>query len=92
MRDAGDVAGAVLRLSVNGEARRQTPIGLMIWNAAEIIAHLSADYRLRPGDLVFTGTPAGVGAIEPADVVRVDVDGLEPLSATITESGSRETD
>ncbi|MFJ6650518.1 fumarylacetoacetate hydrolase family protein [Streptomyces sp. NPDC091290] len=83
----GDLAGAELRLTVNGEVRQSTPLALMIWNVAEIIAHLSADYQLRPGDLVYTGTPAGVGALAPGDVVCAEVDGLAPLSVTITESG-----
>jgi fumarylpyruvate hydrolase len=86
----GDVTAAELRLTVNGRLRQRTPIALMIWNVAEIIAHLSADYRLAPGDLVFTGTPAGVGAVGPGDEIRVDVDGLQTLSVTITESGSHE--
>ncbi|MHA6619853.1 fumarylacetoacetate hydrolase family protein [Pseudonocardia sp. DLS-67] len=88
---AGDVAGADLRLTVNGGVRQRTRVALMIWNVAEIIAHLSGDYRLMPGDLVFTGTPAGVGAVGPGDEIRVDVGGLEPLSVTITESGSHGT-
>jgi fumarylpyruvate hydrolase len=88
---AGDVAGADLRLTVNGDVRQRTRVALMIWNVAEIIAHLSGDYRLMPGDLVFTGTPAGVGAVGPGDEIRVDVGGLEPLSVTITESGSHGT-
>ncbi|WP_181770566.1 fumarylacetoacetate hydrolase family protein [Amycolatopsis pittospori] len=87
-----DLGAAELRLSVNGQVRQRTRIDLMIWNVAEIISQLSADYRLMPGDLVYTGTPAGVGAIGPGDVVRVDIDGLKPLSVTITESGSHETD
>jgi fumarylpyruvate hydrolase len=88
---AGDIAGAGLRLTVNGVVRQRTGIALMIWNVAEIIAHLSGDYRLMPGDLIFTGTPAGVGAVGPGDEIRVDVGGLEPLSVTITESGSHGT-
>lgn len=84
---AGDVTAAELRLAVNGEVRQRTPIALMIWNVAEIIAHLSADYQLCPGDLIYTGTPAGVGAVRPGDAVRVEVDGLQPLSITITEKG-----
>ena len=88
---AGDIAAATLRLTVNREIRQQTRIALMIWNIAEIIAHLSGDYRLMPGDLIYTGTPAGVGAVVPGDEIRVDIDGLEPLSVTITESGSHET-
>jgi fumarylpyruvate hydrolase len=85
---AGDLGTAELRLTLNGTVRQRTPIALMIWNVAEIIAHLSADYRLAPGDLVYTGTPAGVGAVRPGDEIRVDIDGLQPLSVTITESGN----
>jgi fumarylpyruvate hydrolase len=89
---AGDIAAAALQLTVNGEIRQRTRIALMIWNVAEIIAHLSTDYRLMPGDLIYSGTPAGVGAVVPGDEIRVDVDGLAPLSVTISESGSHETD
>lgn len=89
---AGDVADAALRLTVNGEVRQHTRTALMMWSVAEIIAHLSRDYRLAPGDLIYSGTPAGVGAVVPGDEIRVDIDGLEPLSVTITESGSDETD
>ncbi|WP_371096048.1 fumarylacetoacetate hydrolase family protein [Streptomyces sanglieri] len=84
----GDLDAAELRLDVNGEARQRTPIALMIWNVAEIISHLSTDYRLRPGDLIYTGTPAGVSAIVPGDVVHIEISGLAPLSITITEKGS----
>ncbi|MCX5427371.1 fumarylacetoacetate hydrolase family protein [Streptomyces sp. NBC_00257] len=84
----GDLAAAELRLDVNGDARQRTPLALMIWSVAEIISHLSTDYRLRPGDLIYTGTPAGVSAIVPGDVVHIEISGLEPLSITITEKGS----
>ncbi|WP_028936208.1 fumarylacetoacetate hydrolase family protein [Pseudonocardia spinosispora] len=82
---AGDIDGATLTLTTNGQVRQRTSLTLMIWNVAEIIAHLSRDYRLMPGDLIYTGTPAGVGAVGPGDQVRVDIDGLEPLCITITE-------
>jgi fumarylpyruvate hydrolase len=81
---AGDLSGAALRLTVNGTVRQQTRIALMIWSVPEIIAHLSTDYHLRPGDLIYTGTPAGVGAVAPGDQIRVEIDGLEPLTVTIT--------
>ncbi|WP_028927209.1 fumarylacetoacetate hydrolase family protein [Pseudonocardia acaciae] len=81
--DAGDVADASLRLSVNGETRQRTRTSLMIWSVAEIIAQLSADYRLMPGDLIYTGTPAGVGAVVPGDEIRVEIDGLAPLSIVV---------
>jgi fumarylpyruvate hydrolase len=90
--EAGDIDAAGLRVTVNGEVRQQTRIALMIWDVGEIVAHLSGDYRLRPGDLIYTGTPAGVGAVVPGDEIRVVVDGLEPLSVTITESGSHGTE
>lgn len=85
---AGDIAAAQLRLAVNGAQRQHTSTALMIWNVAEILAHLSADYRLMPGDLVYTGTPAGVGAVHPGDTIRVDIDGLMPLTVTITEGNN----
>jgi fumarylpyruvate hydrolase len=83
---AGEITKATLRLAVNGEIRQDTQIALMIWNVAEIIAHLASDYQLMPGDLIYTGTPAGVGAVLPGDQIRVEIDGLEPLTVTITES------
>lgn len=86
-----DLAGAELRLRVDGEVRQRTRLDLMIWNVAEILAQLSADYRLMPGDLVYTGTPAGVGAVRPGQQIRVDIDGLAPLTVTITEGNHRAT-
>ena len=55
----------------------------MIWNPLEIVSRLSAQYRLLPGDIIMTGTPAGVGAIVPGDRVVAAVEGLSPLSFTI---------
>jgi fumarylpyruvate hydrolase len=88
---AGDLSQAHLRLTVNGQQRQHTSIALMIWNIAEILAHLSTDYLLAPGDLVYTGTPAGVGPIQPADTVCVAIDRLTPLTITIAERTHRAT-
>lgn len=74
-----------LRLAVNGALRQRTVIGLMIWDVAEIIARLSSQYTLVPGDLIFTGTPDGVGPLAPGDEVRAECDGLPSLSFTIGE-------
>lgn len=82
---AGDLDGAVLELDVNGETRQRTSLDLMIWKVPEIIARLSQSYALEPGDLIYTGTPAGVGAIRPGDRVSVRVAELPALSITITE-------
>jgi fumarylpyruvate hydrolase len=63
-------------LEVNGKIRQDGDIGDMIWGVPEIIAELSTWFRLEPGDLVFTGTPAGVGRLNPGDRVRGGVDGV----------------
>lgn len=86
---AGHVAAAELRLLINGEFRQRTSTDLMIWDVPEIITQLSRQYRLEPGDLVYTGTPAGVGAVMPGDVIDVEIDGLPRLTTTITEGATR---
>jgi fumarylpyruvate hydrolase len=70
-------------LSVNGAIKQDADLDQMIWSVPEIIAHLSRSFELRAGDLIFTGTPAGVGKIEPGDIVKGGIDGLAPLSFTI---------
>ncbi|WP_374658583.1 fumarylacetoacetate hydrolase family protein [Inhella sp.] len=71
-------AGAIA-LSVNGEARQQGDLSDLIWPVPELLARLSQYVALQPGDLVFTGTPAGVGPLQPGDVVLASIDGLPPL-------------
>jgi fumarylpyruvate hydrolase len=73
-----------LELSVNGEVRQRSQLEKMIWNVPEIISQLSRQYRLMPGDLVYTGTPDGVGAVVPGDRLVGTVAGLEPLVVDIT--------
>ncbi|HYD87866.1 MAG TPA: fumarylacetoacetate hydrolase family protein [Vitreimonas sp.] len=70
-------------LTVNGETKQEADLSDMIWSASEIIAHLSRSWTLQPGDLVFTGTPAGVGPLGPGDTVECGVEGLAPLRFTI---------
>jgi fumarylpyruvate hydrolase len=55
----------------------------MNWNLGELIAHLSTLYHLEPGDLVYTGTPAGVGPLAAGDVLEGTIDGLAPIKLTI---------
>ena len=69
------VAGRIW-LEVNGKLRQQGDISDMIWNVPEVIAELSTWFELFPGDLIFTGTPAGVGPLMPGDRVRAGVDGI----------------
>jgi len=75
----GMKAGAI-SLAVNGKIRQSGDLSQMIWSPSEIVAHLSALVRLEAGDLIFTGTPAGVGALERGDRVEARIDGLMPLS------------
>lgn len=77
------VTRAAIWLKVNGELRQQANVGDMIWSVPEIIAELSTLFELQPGDLVFTGTPAGVGALKVGDKIECGVDGLTTLTTTI---------
>ena len=55
----------------------------MIWPVADIISYISGFYRLLPGDLIYTGTPAGVGPVVAGDAISVTIEGLEPLNVRI---------
>ena len=72
-----------ITLAVNGTRRQTGDLGDMIWNVAETIAALSQAWTLQPGDLIYTGTPAGVGAVVPGDVMVVDIDGLGRLQVRV---------
>lgn len=70
-------------LKVNGEFRQRAKLGDMIWSVAEIISELSHIHELYAGDLIYTGTPAGVGPVEPGDKVEGSVQGLGTVMTTI---------
>jgi len=75
-----DVAGdAVITTRVNGEVRQQGPISDMIFSLADVIAYASAAFTLLPGDVILTGTPAGVGPFAAGDTVEVEITGLGTL-------------
>ena len=67
---------ASISLTVNGHMRQSSTIGQLIWNIAETIEQLSMAWDLQPGDLIYTGTPAGVGAVAVGDVLQGDITGL----------------
>ncbi len=71
-----DIGHAAITLSVNGASRQSSTIAQLIWNIAETIEQLSNAWELKAGDLIFTGTPAGVGAVVAGDVMQGDVAGL----------------
>lgn len=77
-------SAAAISLSVNGEPRQRGDIADMIWSPVEIVQHLSALFRLEPGDLVYTGTPAGVGPLKPGDQVLAEIAGLGEHSFSIS--------
>lgn len=72
-----------LTLAVDGVVRQSTLLSKMIWDVPGIIAHLSRLVSLAPGDLIFTGTPAGVGALQRGQTCTVTIDGLSPATVTI---------
>ncbi|MEY4756223.1 MAG: Fumarylpyruvate hydrolase [Pseudomonadota bacterium] len=81
---AGDIAGAEIRLTVNGQQRQISQISKLIWNIAETIEHLSAAWELQPGDLIYTGTPEGVAAVVKGDTMNASVSGLTPITVQVT--------
>jgi fumarylpyruvate hydrolase len=80
----GHIDQGRIALEVNGKIRQDADIGQMIWKSHEIIAELSKLYLLQPGDLIFTGTPAGVGAVVPGDKLVATIDKLGELAIEIT--------
>ena len=81
--DNGHVRDGEIAISVNGEIRQQANINQMIWSVPEIIAELSAMFELQAGDLIYTGTPAGVGAVKPGDRMAGHIAGLGTLTNAI---------
>jgi fumarylpyruvate hydrolase len=73
---SGHLTKGAIWLKVNGEVRQQSDLTQLIWNIPEIIAHLSAIFELRAGDLIMTGTPAGVAAVKPGDVMEGFCEGV----------------
>ena len=84
--DFGVVADQRIHLEVNGNVKQDASLRELIWSVDEIISHLSGFYHLRPGDLILTGTPAGVGPVVAGDVISGGIDGLEPVHLTLTKA------
>ncbi len=81
--DTGLLTYGAIHLHVNGVPRQKSDLEKLIWNAAETIEHLSKYYALQPGDLIFTGTPEGVAAVERGDLLEGGIDGLGELRVKI---------
>ena len=81
--EAGNIAQAEIHLQVNGQDRQRSNVSKLIWSISETIEHLSAAWELQPGDLIFSGTPEGVGAVLPGDTMSGGVTGLEPIRISV---------
>jgi len=80
---SGRLLKGAISLSVNGQPRQKGDLSQLIWSVNETIAHLSAAWLLQPGDLIFTGTPAGVGAVERGEVMEGYIEGLGSLRVAV---------
>jgi fumarylpyruvate hydrolase len=78
-----DPRRGAIRLTVNGVVKQEADLADLIWPVADIIAFLSGYYRVEPGDLIYTGTPAGVGPVVVGDKIAVTIDGLPALKVSI---------
>lgn len=81
--EIGEIGAQHIHLEVNGETRQDATLDDLIWKVDEIVSHLSGFYHLRPGDLILTGTPAGVGPVEAGDEITGGIDGLAPIQLRI---------
>jgi fumarylpyruvate hydrolase len=80
----GHPSRGALTLSVNGQPRQRTDLSQLIWTVPEIIANLSRLYRLMPGDLIYTGTPDGVGPVVAGDDLLAHIEGVGTFRATVS--------
>ena len=79
----GSVGPQRITLSVNGETKQDAHLSDLVWSPVELVVHLSRYYHLAPGDLIYTGTPAGVGPVVAGDVIHGEIDGLAPVDLVI---------
>jgi fumarylpyruvate hydrolase len=82
---SGEINSGAISLSVNGDVRQNGDVNQMIWKVPEVISRLSTLFSLRSGDLIFTGTPAGVGPIDKGDQITASVAGLSRLEINVTQ-------
>ncbi|EAQ64664.1 fumarylacetoacetate hydrolase family protein [Marinomonas sp. MED121] len=83
INQVGHLTHGNIQLKVNGEKRQQGDLNQMIWKTPEMISYLSKYYELAPGDLIMSGTPAGVGAIQVGDQLEGEIEGLGKLEVLV---------
>ena len=79
----GELTRGAITLKVNGQLRQSNDLSALIWNVAETIEQLSKGWTLQPGDLIYTGTPSGIGPVVPGDVMEGFVEGLGTLRVAV---------
>lgn len=83
LEDIGELNAGDIHLTVNGKTVQRSDVTHLIWNVAETIANLSTLFELKAGDLIFTGTPEGVGAVVRGDEMRADITGLTGITVKV---------
>ena len=86
VNETGQIDSGEIRLFVNDDLRQEGNISDLIWSVPELIADLSMYYHLQPGDLIYTGTPAGVGPVQAGDHIKGSIDQVGEIALTITEA------
>src|SRR6266478_3946227 len=81
----GELGTQRIWLDVNGRRRQDGTVSQMIWGVEETVSQLSGFFELAPGDLIFTGTPAGVGALLPGDRIEAGIDGIGAIQAQVVD-------
>jgi fumarylpyruvate hydrolase len=85
--EIGHPGRARIELRVNGQTKQSADISQLIHSVPAVIAHLSQYYHLQPGDLIYTGTPEGVGSVKPGDRLEGSIDGVGTIAAQVGEGG-----
>ncbi len=83
VEQTGHLDNGRIELKVNGDVRQEGDMNQMIWKVPEMISWLSEYFELAPGDVILSGTPAGVASVEKGDVLEVNIEGLDPLTVKV---------
>ncbi len=84
--DLGVLTGGAITLQVNGETKQSADLSQLIWNIPELLADLSKFYHLEPGDIIYTGTPEGVGPVKPGDRISGHIDGVGDVTLNVGQA------